>query len=357
MSLATTMTSTGLLSDEEKKKQQQHGLLDYVGPNALTPLEVSEQAQANMLTGPNGSLNPVAQMLSNIGQATGTTSPLQGFAQGLLTGGPMSAVMGAAVGNAVAMDPQNVSSINAQNGSDIGAHPGNGFGSSQGGHAAQIGNPAVLPLDTVQNSMTGGIIPSIVGIQAPAPVTNMDLNTSGSSVPGVTIGGPISSGNATGTDLGLLDSIGIGGGISAGDQAAIDAGGAHSEGMVDSGGGGGGDAKMICTELHRQGLMPREIFEADQAFGEILVRLHPETYDGYAAWARHVVRWMQRGDLAGRIVTKIAHAIATPWAHEMARRMGVPAKRTVAGWLLMEGGLRVCAAIGAARKTNQPRTA
>lgn len=156
-------------------------------------------------------------------------------------------------------------------------------------------------------------------------------------------------------------------GLTADEQAAIDAIGSYAEsiapgsdpsmgndtvgfgsygeqGSGDGGGGGGG--KIICTELHRQGLMPREIFEADQAFGRQLVATQPHVYDGYVRWARTVVEWMQSPTLWGRFVTKAAHVIATPWSLEMARRMGVPVKKTVAGWLLMEGGLRLCGLLG-----------
>jgi hypothetical protein len=66
---------------------------------------------ANALTGPNGSLNAVAQTLSNLGQSLGITGPGQGYS--------VLGLPGAIIGNAVAMDPTNPSSVNAQNGMDV----------------------------------------------------------------------------------------------------------------------------------------------------------------------------------------------------------------------------------------------
>lgn len=125
-------------------------------------------------------------------------------------------------------------------------------------------------------------------------------------------------------------------------------------GNADAGpSGGGGGGKIICTKLHELGKMPTEIYEADQAFGAMLVSESPETYNGYACWARHVVRWMGRDDLFGKFVVFAAYHIATPWSKAMAQEMGVDVK---AGWFgrqLMKQGLKVCRAIG---QMNQDRS-
>lgn len=165
---------------------------------------------------------------------------------------------------------------------------------------------------------------------------------------GVVVGGPIGPQGAIGTDLGLLSDAAVSGGAPA--PGAIDGGyGAYGENVAPSGdGGGGGDggSKMICTKLHELGKMPEEIFVADQAFGALMAKDQPETYDGYAVWARHVVRWMSREDWIGKAVVGIVHTIATPWSVAMAEQMGVNVKSNWFGRLLMTGGLQVCKMIG-----------
>lgn len=117
-----------------------------------------------------------------------------------------------------------------------------------------------------------------------------------------------------------------------------------SYGGADGGGGGGG--KIICTKLHEIGLMPSHIFEADQDFGRQMAKQNPTAMAGYHALARPVVDLMSKPGVVGKVVTKLAYWIATPWANEMARRMGVHERKTVAGWVLMEGGVRLCSLVG-----------
>lgn len=131
---------------------------------------------------------------------------------------------------------------------------------------------------------------------------------------------------------------------------AADAPGSIGDG---GGGGGGGGGKIICTKLHELGKMPAEIYEADQAFGAILAQESPETYAGYACWARHVVRWMSRDDLIGKAVVAIAYSLATPWSKAMAQDMGVNVKSGWFGRLLMKQGLKVCRAIGQMNRSVQ----
>lgn len=165
---------------------------------------------------------------------------------------------------------------------------------------------------------------------------------------GVVVGGPIGPQGAIGTDLGLLSDAAVSGGAPA--PGAIDGGyGAYGENVApggDGGGGGDGGSKMICTKLHELGKMPEEIFVADQAFGALMAKDQPETYDGYAVWARHVVRWMSREDWIGKAVVGIVHTIATPWSVAMAEQMGVNVKSNWFGRMLMTGGLQLCKMIG-----------
>ena len=95
-------------------------------------------------------------------------------------------------------------------------------------------------------------------------------------------------------------------------------------------------SKIICTKLFNLGMMPRNIFEADQRFGEILIKTDPDLYNGYVAWAQIVVDWMdgngpvvnfwdtpenQKQNLS-KWATNWAYDIATPWAEYMAFKMG-----------------------------------
>ena len=165
---------------------------------------------------------------------------------------------------------------------------------------------------------------------------------------------------AAAADVAAMGDVGMGSGVdSAGGYAAADGVGSSgfdgtgSFGSSDGGGGGGGGGgKIICTKLHDLGLMPRDIYEADQAFGALLVSQSPQTYAGYVVWAKHIVKWMDRKDLFGAFVRHAAHAIATPWSIAMAQEMGLPVKSSWFGRALLKNGLRVCQFIG---KMNQVR--
>jgi hypothetical protein len=114
---------------------------------------------------------------------------------------------------------------------------------------------------------------------------------------------------------------------------------------VFAGGGGGGRVppqKVICRELHRQGLMDEKIFEADEAFGRYLRDNHRDVLQGYQLWAKPVVKWMQKSET----VTKVVAFTAKPWSYEMAYRMEARDKGTFVGKILMDVGIPVCRTIG-----------
>lgn len=102
--------------------------------------------------------------------------------------------------------------------------------------------------------------------------------------------------------------------------------------------------KVICAELHRQGLMDETIFKADEAFGRYLNDNQRDVLIGYQLWARPVVKWMQKS----KTVTRIVASVATPWSYEMACRMGVRDKGSFAGKILMDVGVPVCRTLGRA---------
>lgn len=130
------------------------------------------------------------------------------------------------------------------------------------------------------------------------------------------------------------------------------------------GGRGGrsrGRRKIICTKLYELGLLSKKIFQADQKFGKLISNQNPELYDGYIAWAKTVVDWMdgkgpqcmfwikdkkKRNKKQKEISIKWAKAIATPWAKHMAYLMGVEKKDNLAGKVIMSLGKPICKIVG-----------
>ncbi len=83
-------------------------------------------------------------------------------------------------------------------------------------------------------------------------------------------------------------------------------------GGVDAGGGADGGT-VLCTELHRQGLLPDDIYRADSEHGKLV---EPEVLAGYQMWGIPVARWMR---LSGTL-TRILRPVVTAWAYHMAGR-------------------------------------
>ena len=103
-----------------------------------------------------------------------------------------------------------------------------------------------------------------------------------------------------------------------------------------------GHATVICSELHRQGLMDEAVYYADEAFGEYLRDNHKDVLIGYHLWAKPVVSLMQKS----RVFTRIVNVLAAPWSYEMARIMGENDQGSVVGKIVMFVGVPVCRAIG-----------
>jgi hypothetical protein len=148
--------------------------------------------------------------------------------------------------------------------------------------------------------------------------------------------------------------------VSAGDLVNCFVGGGGGAGGSGGGGGGGGGGKIICSKLHELGLMSRDIYLADQAFGAELLSKRPDIYNGYRAWAEIVVDWMSGqgpkmmpwmtdedfGKSAQHWATSWAKDIATPWAEHMAYKMGTVTKDNITGRMIALAGIPVCKAVG-----------
>lgn len=131
------------------------------------------------------------------------------------------------------------------------------------------------------------------------------------------------------------------------------------------------DGKIICTALHQMGLLPYDIFAADQEYGRQLAKTHPDIVNGYHAWAQIVVDWMNGVEDAPNVAPWIrdntkriehtsnwairwAKAIATPWAIQMAYEMGIREKGSKLGKFLMYVGYPISSYFG---KTNRKPSA
>jgi len=110
-------------------------------------------------------------------------------------------------------------------------------------------------------------------------------------------------------------------------------------GVAADGGDGGGDGTVICTELHRQGLMPDDIYKADADFGK---SLDDDTIRGYHLWGKPVARAMRKSPL----LTWLIKPLVLSWAHTMA------GSGSSLFWsLALKMGMPVCRFIGR-RNTN-----
>ena len=115
--------------------------------------------------------------------------------------------------------------------------------------------------------------------------------------------------------------------------------------------------KIICTKLFQIGMMPYNIFAADQQYGEWLKKNDRVVYRGYVRWARIVTAWIdgngpdfmiwikdkeKRKQKQREAATKWAYKIATPWSEHMAYLMGAIKNDNVMGRIIMNIGRPIC---------------
>jgi hypothetical protein len=99
---------------------------------------------------------------------------------------------------------------------------------------------------------------------------------------------------------------------------------------------------VICTELHRQGLIPEEWYKVDQKIGQQFWHSDPEVMIGYLSWGVPVAKLMAKS----KIVTFLAKGLALKWAQEMYAQECKPELSTSAGRALCKYGPRICKFIG-----------
>lgn len=100
--------------------------------------------------------------------------------------------------------------------------------------------------------------------------------------------------------------------------------------------------KVICTELYAQHLMPMEIFEADQKFGQHMQKVRPVVMRGYWLLAKPIVRLMGKS----KVFTRLVWFVAKPWANEMAYRVGTLREGNRIGAWIMSAGIWLCERVG-----------
>jgi hypothetical protein len=100
-----------------------------------------------------------------------------------------------------------------------------------------------------------------------------------------------------------------------------------------------GALTVICTELHRQGYISGEIYEADQQYADSVDR---DIYNGYYLWAKHVAKGMR----TSKLLTYIVKPIAIAWATETAFRLGKSPHGSKFGKLFKNLGEPMCGLIG-----------
>jgi len=116
-------------------------------------------------------------------------------------------------------------------------------------------------------------------------------------------------------------------------------------------------SKIICTKLYQIGMMPYDIFVADQAYGEWLKKNDRVVYRGYIRWAKNVTAWIDGGGMnfmfwirdeevrkakQKEATTKWAYKIATPWSKHMAYLMGAVQTDNDVGRIIMKIGRPIC---------------
>lgn len=109
-----------------------------------------------------------------------------------------------------------------------------------------------------------------------------------------------------------------------------------------NGGSGSGGMSVICTELHRQGILSDELYQADGIWFDSFKRSNPDVVSGYHYWAIPVVQAMRKS----KTLTKLISLIALPWAEDMAYQVGKRKSGNILGRIVMAVGIPLCRVFG-----------
>lgn len=111
----------------------------------------------------------------------------------------------------------------------------------------------------------------------------------------------------------------------------------------------GADDSVICTELHRQGYETDEFMALDRKYG---IRQPEDVMAGYHAWAKPLVRLMQRS----RMVTQIVRFVSAPVRKAIAYQMGGNVWPPVTGIIMLKTGTWICRQISAVSRVIKSMT-
>jgi len=103
-----------------------------------------------------------------------------------------------------------------------------------------------------------------------------------------------------------------------------------------------GGGSIICTELHRQGLMDEDTYRADELYGLAFQRANPKAYAGYIRLATPVVHLMRKS----KLFTSLVKVFVDPWSREMAYMSGMRNKGSLFGRLIHRIGVLICEKAG-----------
>lgn len=195
----------------------------------------------------------------------------------------------------------------------------------------------IFGAEAVGGAIPGGVEAGIAGVEAAGAITETSL----AAVP--VVSGVVEGAMGTGV---AATTAAIEGGVAATEAGILSASSIIGPAGLILGVAAiavttlmGSEKTVICTELHRQGLLDDETYGADSEFGRFL----PESVlIGYTLWAVHIVSLMERS----RCFTRLVSYLALPWAKEMSFRVGKRETGHVVGRILMKIGLPVCDLIG-----------
>jgi hypothetical protein len=103
-----------------------------------------------------------------------------------------------------------------------------------------------------------------------------------------------------------------------------------------------GGGTIICTELYNQGLMDKEIYEADCEYGKYIFKTDSFCMNGYKKIAQPIVGLMKKS----KLFTSLVKGFTKYWSYEMAYQMGYRKRGHIIGRLIMKIGVPICRFLG-----------
>ena len=89
----------------------------------------------------------------------------------------------------------------------------------------------------------------------------------------------------------------------------------------DGPGGDGPGGTVICTSMHKLGLISDDLYKLDAEFGAMVTAADPLTIDGYRAWATPVAKYILGDSVGSKLALSIVSPLAKAWTAEMAHVM------------------------------------